>query len=354
MILIILLLCATAGSVEIPKQIHVLFRHGERSPTSIFPNDPHKNYKWEGGLGHLTNRGKLQMYTLGQNIKEQYNAIFSKYYWPVDVNFTSSYLDRCLMSAELVGAGMFPPQGEQIWNPNLLWQPIPIHYLPRNLDNLLVMKTNCTEYDKQFLEAQNSSKVKQYNRDYHTLYVYLTEHTGKVIHTIEAVESLYDTLEIYQMNNLSLPYWVNDTLMDQMRIIGAQNLAIYSETDYMKKMKGGFFIKTVLNLMEAALTGSKEVPSINTYAGHDLTIVHVMRALSLVDTLKPEFGASLIFELYEDGKINVSYWDSWKGGIQSQVLPNCNSPCKINEFLKGYQKMLPVNWAEECNVESAT
>lgn len=101
------------------------------------------------------------------------------------------------------------------------------------------MKSNCTEYDKEFLEVQNSSKVSQYNIDYAELYKYLTEHTGKVINDIEDVESLYNTLEIYQMKNMSLPYWVNDTLLAQMRVIAAQNLAIYSETEYMKKMKGG-------------------------------------------------------------------------------------------------------------------
>lgn len=104
------------------------------------------------------------------------------------------------------------------------------------------MKSNCTEYDKEFLEVQNSSKVSQYNTDYAELYRYLTEHTGKVINDIEDVESLYNTLEIYQMKNMSLPYWVNDTLLAQMRVIAAQNLAIYSETEYMKKMKGGIAI----------------------------------------------------------------------------------------------------------------
>lgn len=62
--------------------------------------------------------------------------------------------------------------------------------------------------------------------------------------------------------------------------------------------------------METAINGTEESPIINTYAGHDLTIVHVMRALNLLDTLKPELGASLVFELYEDSSIHVSYCES--------------------------------------------
>lgn len=76
------------------------------------------------------------MYTLGQNLRQHYSTVVPKYYWPLDVNFSSSALDRCLMSAELLGAGLFPPQDTQIWNPDLLWQPIPIHYLPREADNV--------------------------------------------------------------------------------------------------------------------------------------------------------------------------------------------------------------------------
>lgn len=58
--------------------------------------------------------------------------------------------------------------------------------------------------------------------------------------------------------------------------------------------------------MEAAIDNTKTVPTINTYSGHDLTIVHVMRTLNLVDdALKPEYGASLVLELYNDSVIKV-------------------------------------------------
>lgn len=48
----------------------------------------------------------------------------------------SSYADRCHMSAQLLLAGLYKPVRNQIWNSDLLWQPIPVHELPRNLDNV--------------------------------------------------------------------------------------------------------------------------------------------------------------------------------------------------------------------------
>lgn len=77
------------------------------------------------------------MYLLGIKFRKLYDDFIPKYYFPEDIKVESSYADRCLMSAECILSALFPPKGEQIWNKNLLWQPIPVHYLPRSQDNVL-------------------------------------------------------------------------------------------------------------------------------------------------------------------------------------------------------------------------
>ena len=47
-------------------------------------------------------------------------------------------------SAYCLLAGMYPPQGKQIWNPRLLWRPIPVYSIdPREDPVGLKMKIDC-------------------------------------------------------------------------------------------------------------------------------------------------------------------------------------------------------------------
>lgn len=83
-------------------------------------------------------KGKLQLYELGQTLNTRYKLLIDEHFSINDVYVRSSDADRCHMSGASLLAGMFPPSSKQIWNKNLLWQPVPIHSLPRNLDNVSI------------------------------------------------------------------------------------------------------------------------------------------------------------------------------------------------------------------------
>lgn len=102
------------------------------------------------------------------------------------------------------------------------------------------MKKPCPKFDKMLADLyENSPYIIDINKKHAELYKYLSEHTGESINNIEKVEILYNTLTIEQLNNLTLPSWVNDTILETMLELAARNLALYSYNDYMKRIKGG-------------------------------------------------------------------------------------------------------------------
>ncbi|XP_056646444.1 testicular acid phosphatase homolog [Diorhabda sublineata] len=333
------------------KQVHIAFRHGERAPSSTFTNDPYINYSWPNGWGELTNRGKLQLYLLGENIRREYEEFIPKLYWYKDVNITSSYYVRCQMSGQLFTAGLYPPVGDLIWNPDLLWQPIPLIYLPRSRDTNIVMKAPCAKYDKILKEIRQTPGIVEIENKYQNLKDYLTKHTGQNITNIEDIESVYNTLEIEQLHNFTLPNWLNNSMMATMKKLGARNLALYSETQFMKKVKGGMFLNNAIKCMENRLKGSDET-LLYLYSVHDLTLVHILRSLELVDSIKPDFGATLVFELYENGEIKVKYRNFWSDKPTIWAIPNCDSPCILNDFKNSLMNVLCFDYIKECELNS--
>lgn len=50
--------------------------------------------------------------------------------WQIFIRSTD--YDRTLMSAEANLAGLYPPEKQQMFNPNISWQPIPVHTVPES------------------------------------------------------------------------------------------------------------------------------------------------------------------------------------------------------------------------------
>lgn len=70
--------------------------------------------------------GKQQLYELGQYLRRRYNVILGAKYSPNKVYIQSTDVDRTLMSAEACLAGLYMPTADEIWNNEILWQPVPV------------------------------------------------------------------------------------------------------------------------------------------------------------------------------------------------------------------------------------
>jgi len=54
----------------------------------------------------------------------------------IQVYVRSTDYNRTLMSAYCNLAGLFPPQGSQVWNEKISWQPIPVHTVTKDSDHV--------------------------------------------------------------------------------------------------------------------------------------------------------------------------------------------------------------------------
>lgn len=71
-------------------------------------------------------RGRVEMYNLGKVLREMYNGFLGTSYYAEEFKAFSTAYDRTLMSVQTLLAGMFPPEGFQVWDDRLPWQPIPV------------------------------------------------------------------------------------------------------------------------------------------------------------------------------------------------------------------------------------
>lgn len=108
----------------------------------------------------------------------------------------SFHFNFSLMSAESNLAGFFPPDGDEVWNSKIPWQPIPIHTVPEKWDNVLAAKRPCQRYDYAMKKYFKSREYKDIIEKFKTLFKYLEESSGAPVKTFEQAQYLYNTLFI--------------------------------------------------------------------------------------------------------------------------------------------------------------
>lgn len=103
------------------------------------------------------------------------------------------------MSAQVTLAALFPPSGDQIWNENLAWNPIPIHTTPESQDYFLGARKRCDRFDYEMNNFINSTAYTDLFVKYEKLIKYLEKHSGISYtkeKTLNDIPFLYDTLSI--------------------------------------------------------------------------------------------------------------------------------------------------------------
>lgn len=146
--------------------------------------------------------GKQQHYALGKFLRKRYLSLLGNgSYSPKTVYIQSTDIDRVLMSAASNLAGLFPPSYNELWNPNILWQPIPIHTIPIQFDYVLNGEANCPRFNEAFKKYTQSPEYLNIFKKHKPLFEYLEKHTGLSIRDLIVIQNLNNTLFIQSITN---------------------------------------------------------------------------------------------------------------------------------------------------------
>lgn len=136
---------------------------------------------------------------MGQFLNRRYGQFLGPYS-PEKISILSSDYDRTIASAMIVLAALFPPNEDQIWNENLLWQAIPVHSIPRKWDYLINAEISCPRYIQLYEEYENSPEMKSLFKEHRELFQYLEENAGQPMHTLENLKSIHGVLYVERSN----------------------------------------------------------------------------------------------------------------------------------------------------------
>nr|XP_018915797.1 PREDICTED: testicular acid phosphatase homolog [Bemisia tabaci] len=185
------------------------------------------------------------MYELGKFLRHRNSSFLSEIYKPKEIFVSTLNTDRIIISGQLVLAGLYPPVGIQIWNTDLPWQPIPLHFVPTSCD---------------------------------------------------------DTQQA-----LDLPRWAQYIYPEKIKSLAEMEFMEFFKTPTTIKLQSGVFINEIVSNMNRKIDAMKNFERLlHLYPVSDRVIVRLWKGLNISQeiTNKPNYEAALFIELHE---INNKY-----------------------------------------------
>ena len=163
-------------------------------------------------------------YQLGMELRKKYvdeYHLLPANYQADTIYIRSSDFDRTLMSAQSLLMGLYPLGTGPLQDDHKVglpyaYQPIPIHTLPKNLDDVLLINVGprfrlllaqyvYTRPDWREKTAELQNKFPEWSRL-----------TGVKITNLEDLDSLADTLHIHQIHHIPMPQGLSDKDINQI------------------------------------------------------------------------------------------------------------------------------------------
>nr|XP_023025530.1 lysosomal acid phosphatase-like [Leptinotarsa decemlineata] len=320
----LIVICVTSpifGSATLISVIQV-FRHGQRTPTEHYPNDPYSDpLNWPVAPGQLTNVGKEQLYNLGKFTRERYKEALPVAYSPDFIHAETTEFDRTHMSAQCYLQGLFPPTIKELWNPRIFWSPIPVHPT-----KVVTTFQPCAQRSKEHDRVLNEEPYfKNIDATYASTYEYLSEHAGLNQTTLSDSFFIYDTLFIENEFGFVAPPWTERIFPEPLKTLVEYYLEVDGFNEKLQRLSAGPFLNEVIEHFEKMEQDPTSAKFFRVYSAHDITIVEILSALGAFQPHFPYFASTIYFELRktsEESYVNIYY--KQKDTIQEITPSGCS------------------------------
>ncbi|XP_044736807.1 venom acid phosphatase Acph-1-like [Chrysoperla carnea] len=282
--------------------VAILHRHGDRAPINkyLYPNSPSKgNDFYPVGESNLTNVGKKQLYEVGKKLRQRYDSLLGPYFIGNELKVLTSTLERTQTSALTLCAGLFPPCDKQIWNKDLMWQPIPYTEIKERNDCVIrnpggAFPIFVKLYDEILESDFNQQLLKRYRKELD----FIKKHAGYENPTIRDAYFLYFSLEAERNMGLPLPDWAKDIFPEKLEEIAVFEYDLSTLTTPLKQYAAGGLAKVVTDLFTDKINNKTQLKCL-IISGHECTIGFQLRLLGIEDRRVPKFSSHLIWELHK-------------------------------------------------------
>ncbi|KAL7065255.1 hypothetical protein AAHC03_04515 [Spirometra sp. Aus1] len=367
------------------QHMHLLFRHGDRTPISTFPLDGHPfDTTWPEGAGQLTQLGIEQQYLLGTWIRESYPNFMPRQYNASVFYMRSTDVDRTLMSAMANMAGLFRHSNSSLEKYGIHWRPIPVHTVQQTSE-IMFASAPCPRFQELLEESYKSEATKAFLDQHKSLFDLLRNVSGLPKLDVHDLWIVQDDLICLEAHNFSLPNWYTPAVKEELGVVAEYLWKLRYNDDERLRLELGVFLNDMIEHLDAVInpnaSSSRPVlssrinkgltsPQIMAYSAHDENVAALLSALGVYENeTKPEYASLVMLELYGPQppadpaayRIRVRYKRSWQDASgQYLTLPACTSTAapsegceykKVVEYLRRL-RLRPDDFESACRAKS--
>ncbi|TGZ74986.1 hypothetical protein CRM22_000626 [Opisthorchis felineus] len=366
-------------SVSQLQHLHILFRHGDRTPIHdmLHTSVPFEK-TWPLGPGQLTEQGIVQEFQLGQWIRQRYDGYIPSIYNGSELHMRSTDIDRTLMSAQAVAAGIYQNASSPLQDYGIPWRPIPVHTVRQEADVLLsIAKCPCLDVLRKI--QMNSDAAISFEQSHRSLFELINKNMETVKIDRFNLMSLVDLFICMRAHNMSLPGWCTEEVFQEMVEVGKFYWALAKvNSTRIIRLEIGVFLHTLVEHITYVTQGTLATQANNqtehlavqhtmAYSGHDTDMVPFLAAMGVYDGGLVEYSSCAVVELLgptppaptEAYSLRLLYKRGWRDHdgeyLQFGRVEKCKGRpgvdgCRLDWVLEGIRPMLldPNIYESEC------